>query len=305
MLKLKTKNFLSKRGTHVLKALSLGAKACSGGRMYLYALAAGGQKGVLMDEIQAEESGVAEGEEEEIDIDSEEVFDIEGDDDVDATLDIEANSSEEVEDAVVRIEDKLDTLLDEFEAIRLIDIEGLNQIEAAADMQISRATVQRLLLSGRKKIAEALLRNCALEIQNDIRNIKLKGENKMNIEGMDVKTIAFPTSDKVTIDAHFGQTKEFAIYEVQNNDIVHVKYVTPPPHEPGVLPRYLGELGIDVIVTGGMGRMAVNLFNRQGIDVILVPFIKLVKLSTSANPVYPPTPLKDALPGIAVKFVQT
>ncbi len=35
-----------KRGTHVLKALSLGAKACSGGRMYLYALAAGGQKGV-------------------------------------------------------------------------------------------------------------------------------------------------------------------------------------------------------------------------------------------------------------------
>ena len=35
-----------RRGTHVLKALSLGAKACSGGRLYLYALAAGGQKGV-------------------------------------------------------------------------------------------------------------------------------------------------------------------------------------------------------------------------------------------------------------------
>jgi len=76
----------------------------------------GGQVGDLADEIQAEESGIAE-DEEEIDIDSEEVFDIEGDDDVDATLDIEANSSEEVEDAVVRIEDKLDTLLDEFEAI--------------------------------------------------------------------------------------------------------------------------------------------------------------------------------------------
>ena len=35
-----------RRGTHVLKALSLGAKACSGGRLYLYALAAGGQAGV-------------------------------------------------------------------------------------------------------------------------------------------------------------------------------------------------------------------------------------------------------------------
>ncbi len=35
-----------RRGTHVLKALSLGAKACSGGRAYLYALAAAGQPGV-------------------------------------------------------------------------------------------------------------------------------------------------------------------------------------------------------------------------------------------------------------------
>ncbi|MGB6283036.1 MAG: alpha-hydroxy acid oxidase, partial [Xanthobacteraceae bacterium] len=35
-----------RRGTHVLKALSLGAKACSGGRFYLYALAAAGQIGV-------------------------------------------------------------------------------------------------------------------------------------------------------------------------------------------------------------------------------------------------------------------
>ena len=34
------------RGTHVLKALSIGAKACSGGRMYLYALAGAGQAGV-------------------------------------------------------------------------------------------------------------------------------------------------------------------------------------------------------------------------------------------------------------------
>lgn len=46
------------RGTHVLKALSVGAKACSGGRLYLYALAAGGQRGVertlanLRDEIE-------------------------------------------------------------------------------------------------------------------------------------------------------------------------------------------------------------------------------------------------------------
>ena len=37
-----------RRGTHVLKALALGAKACSFGKAYLYALSAGGQKGVEM-----------------------------------------------------------------------------------------------------------------------------------------------------------------------------------------------------------------------------------------------------------------
>jgi hypothetical protein len=94
----------------------------------------GGQVGDLADEIQAEQSGIAE-DEDEIEMDSEEIFDIQGDDEVDATLDIEANSSDEVEDAVVRIEDKLDTLLDEFEAIMSgeEDLEGRDD-EMDADL---------------------------------------------------------------------------------------------------------------------------------------------------------------------------
>jgi len=159
--------------------------------------------------------------------------------------------------------------LDEFEALRLCDYEGLSQIEAASDMRVSRATIQRLLLSGRKKITEAFLENKAIEIKNDILNIKLKGENRMNKEEKNVRIIAFPTSDRVTVDGHFGHTKEFALYQVEGQNINNVTYVTPPPHEPGVLPRFLGEQGIDVIVTGGMGQMAINLFNQQNIDVIL------------------------------------
>ena len=159
--------------------------------------------------------------------------------------------------------------LDEFEAMRLCDYEGLSQIDAASDMRVSRATIQRLLLTGRKKITEAILENKAIEIKNDILNIRLKGENRMNKEEKNVRIIAFPTSDRLTVDGHFGHTKEFALYEVEGQNINNVKYITPPPHEPGVLPRFLGEQGIDVIVTGGMGQMAVNLFNQQNIDVIL------------------------------------
>ena len=49
--------------------------------------------------------------------------------------------------------------LDEFEAMRLCDLEGLSQIEAGERMRISRGTVQRLLESGRRKVAQALLAN--------------------------------------------------------------------------------------------------------------------------------------------------
>ena len=160
-------------------------------------------------------------------------------------------------------------MLDEFEALRLVDYEGLSQIEAGVEMQVSRATVQRLLLSGRKKFIDVLLKNKALEIKNEITNIKLKGENKMNIEEKLVKRISFPTSDKVTVDEHFGHCKEFVVYTIEENEVKEVKYVTPPEHTPGSYPRFLGEQGVDVIVTGGMGAMAVNLFKQQDIDVVL------------------------------------
>jgi len=89
----------------------------------------GGQVGDLLDEINAEEEGVAEEEEDEIDVDSEEIFDIDGDED-------EGSSSEEVEDAVIRIEDKIDTLMAEFEELmgKEDDLEGRDD-EMDADLK--------------------------------------------------------------------------------------------------------------------------------------------------------------------------
>ena len=55
---------------------------------------------------------------------------------------------------------------DEFEAIRICDYEGLNQIEASALMNISRSTIQRLLNSGRKKIIDSFLSEKIIVIKN-------------------------------------------------------------------------------------------------------------------------------------------
>ena len=67
---------------------------------------------------------------------------------------------------------------------------------------------------------------------------------------------------------HFGHCQEFAIVEVEGKEIKNKEILIPPPHEPGVLPQWLHEVGADIILAGGMGSRAINLFNQQGITVV-------------------------------------
>lgn len=87
---------------------------------------------------------------------------------------------------------------------------------------------------------------------------------------VDVNTvIAIPTSDRINVDGHFGHTKEFAFFTIVDGVVKEQYFVIPPTHTPGVLPKFLSENGAKVIITGGMGAMAVKLFNNNSIDVIL------------------------------------
>jgi predicted Fe-Mo cluster-binding NifX family protein len=70
------------------------------------------------------------------------------------------------------------------------------------------------------------------------------------------------------LTAHFGHCQKFALIEVEDNEIKNKKTLIPPPHEPGILPRWLHELGTDVIIAGGMGARALDLFAQNGIKVI-------------------------------------
>jgi uncharacterized protein len=71
--------------------------------------------------------------------------------------------------------------LDEFEAIRLIDLEGVEQTKAAEQMNVSQPTFSRILKQGRKKIAEAIIIGKAIKIENrtkyDENNNKLNQKN--------------------------------------------------------------------------------------------------------------------------------
>lgn len=81
--------------------------------------------------------------------------------------------------------------------------------------------------------------------------------------------IGIPTNNRETVEEHFGHCKEIALYDVDKGVITNVSYVTPPPHAPGVMPKFLAEQKANVIISGGMGQMAINLFKENNIDVIL------------------------------------
>lgn len=68
---------------------------------------------------------------------------------------------------------------------------------------------------------------------------------------------------------HFGHCQEFAIVETDGAEIIKKDLLSPPPHEPGALPRWLHGLGVEVIIAGGMGKRAMDLFDQNGIRVVI------------------------------------
>jgi predicted Fe-Mo cluster-binding NifX family protein len=71
------------------------------------------------------------------------------------------------------------------------------------------------------------------------------------------------------LTAHFGHCQEFALVEVEDNVIKNKETLVPPPHEPGVLPKWLHDQGANVIIAGGMGARALDLFAQNDIKVIV------------------------------------
>ena len=69
------------------------------------------------------------------------------------------------------------------------------------------------------------------------------------------------------LSPHFGHCEEFGIYEIEDGRVVKSEKMTPPAHEPGVLPNWLREMGVNVVVGGGMGNRAQDLFHQNCIDV--------------------------------------
>lgn len=82
--------------------------------------------------------------------------------------------------------------------------------------------------------------------------------------------IAIPLSEG-KLSLHFGHCEKFAVIDTDkdSNQITNIEEFAPPPHEPGVLPRWLGGMGVNVIIAAGMGRRAQQLFTQNNIEVVV------------------------------------
>ncbi|MEA3296748.1 MAG: NifB/NifX family molybdenum-iron cluster-binding protein [candidate division Zixibacteria bacterium] len=82
--------------------------------------------------------------------------------------------------------------------------------------------------------------------------------------------IAFPVADG-KLCAHFGHCQFFALVEVNTEakSVIKTEMLSPPAHEPGVLPKWLSEQGANLIIAGGMGMRAQQFFQQYNINVVV------------------------------------
>ena len=162
--------------------------------------------------------------------------------------------------------DPVELTVDEYETIRLIDLEGCSQEECSVSMGIARTTVQLIYGSARKKLAAAIVEGRPLYIRGGEYRLcsgeegacsrscykqhyhktyeKPKGDNIMRI------AVTYANGE---IFQHFGHTEQFKVYDVQDGKIVASTVVDTNGSGHGALAGVLTALNADVLICGGIG----------------------------------------------------
>jgi ATP-binding protein involved in chromosome partitioning len=73
------------------------------------------------------------------------------------------------------------------------------------------------------------------------------------------------------LSSHFGHCEHFALFDVdeRSKKILKKELVASPGHQPGLLPEWLAEQGVSLVIAGGMGSRAQGLFQHNRIGVVI------------------------------------
>jgi ATP-binding protein involved in chromosome partitioning len=81
--------------------------------------------------------------------------------------------------------------------------------------------------------------------------------------------IAIPVENG-RLHSHFGGTTHFAVVEAdsESKTTVRTEILPAPEHQPGAFPKWLRQQSVNVLIAGGIGRRALDIFEKQGIKVV-------------------------------------
>lgn len=171
--------------------------------------------------------------------------------------------------------------LDEFESIRLIDLEGMTQEQCAAQMQVARTTAQAVYGAARRKLAECLVRGSELLIAGGDYELcggaapdcpgrcrcgrRTEDHNGQTSDGRSTAMTIAVTYENGQVFQHFGHTEQFRLYEVADGKVVSARTVDTAGSGHGALAALLRELGADTLICGGIGGGAQQALTEAGI----------------------------------------
>lgn len=169
--------------------------------------------------------------------------------------------------------------IEEYEVIRLVDLEKLTHNQASVQMEISKTTVTEIYNSARIKIADSIVNGKRLIVSGG--NYRLcegkkcgkecpkQNFSKMKIlfmEGNTIMRIAV-TYENGQIFQHFGHTEKFKIYDVENGKIVKEEVVSTMGSGHGALAGFLKVNDVDALICGGIGGGAQTALTQAGIKL--------------------------------------
>ena len=157
--------------------------------------------------------------------------------------------------------------VDEFEALRLLDDEGLTQEACAARMNIARTTVTSIYDSARKKVADALVHGKRLLITGgrcEFAPVEIK--QHIMEKGSCTMRIAV-TYENGEIFQHFGHSERFKLYDVEDGKITGEQVVDTNGSGHGALAGFLQAAKADALICGGIGMGAQMALADAGIKL--------------------------------------
>ena len=171
--------------------------------------------------------------------------------------------------------------VDEYEAVRLIDLMKYTHEQCAAQMDISRTTATEIYESARTKIADSLIGGKTLVIAGGryrlcdgtgplcchrCRRNAAQSPQQITEKGEHIMRIAV-TYENGTIFQHFGHTEQFKLYEAADGKITHAEVVDTNGSGHGALAGFLMQHGVDTLICGGIGGGAQAALAEAGIKL--------------------------------------